>query len=153
LTKQNRPVIILETMEEEMSNWKHKFGTKTLEEFVRRFFRDSKIEQSKKTSYFNKKLIFSIGKGKNAEIVLSINNTLGTYVGFKVKIINKETGEIATEWFGFKDYLMEGYESQQANPYPQVIEHCGADWYMDGATPEAINSMTEKIRSYIAFYA
>ena len=133
-----------------MSNWKNKFGTKSFEEFVRKFFEGHGTGMAD-LKFFNKKAVYNMGD-KTAEIVLSTNGTCRDYEGFRVEIIHKDNGKIAHEWFGFKEYLMDGFVSDRSNAYPILIDHCGMDWYMNGATPKAIKAMVKSMRSYIDLY-
>lgn len=133
-------------------SWKNQFHTKSFEEFVKRFFKDTAIGNNGNTQYFNKKVVLPVYNDKVAEIVLSTNGVSGTYVGFKVTITHKTNGIITKEWFGFKEYLMDGYKSTEASKYPHVIEHCDYDWYMNGAEPKAMQDMAQKILDYINLY-
>ena len=106
-------------------SWKNKFGTKTFEEFTRKFLKSfGGTEPS--LQFFNKTAIFDMGE-KTAEIVLSTNGHSGHYAGFSIRITHKVNGAIAREWFGFKEYLMDGFETTQGNDYPSLVDHCGMD--------------------------
>jgi len=134
-----------------MSQWKHNFGSNTFAQFVDMFFEGHPFFKNSKI--FNKKLTLSVRDRKVVEIVLSTNGTHGEYVGFKLSIIKIDTGVIATEWFGFKDYLVAHYRvASEMHPYPKIIEHCGTDWYMNGADPKDITYMLDKMKDYINLY-
>jgi hypothetical protein len=140
-------------MEEVMSNWKHHFNTKTFQDFVTKFFKDSALTETFPViQIFNRKIVVPLTEDKNAEIVLSTKGVVGDYVGYRVKIIHKDNGVVAQEWFGFEEYLMDGYEPSGTTKYPQIIEHCGTDWYMNGAHPRAIVTITHRIVDYINLY-
>ena len=133
-----------------MSKWKNQFNTTNFQDFMNKFFLGSTlIKKFEESQIFNKKLIISIDQNKNAEITLSTLGTVGHYEGFKVTITHKVNGEIARQWFGFKEYLSDGYTN---NEYPHIIEYCQTDWYMNGATPDSIKSLTGQIHDYINFY-
>lgn len=140
-------------LEQDRSQWKHNFGTRTFEDFNRAFFKiDKQIFADMPTfHYFNKKIILeNIRPDTNAEIVLEYNGTIGDYNGYRVTIIHKANGEITNEWFDFKSYLKT--EDKVAHS-PHVSEHCGIDWWCDGATPNSIKYMIGKINQYIRIYS
>ena len=144
-----------------MGDWKYRFNTTTFEGFMRRFFQNSTLAGTGKKAYpgldlhyFNKKIIApEIAPNTNAEIVLSIQNSVGTYVGFKVIIVHKINGEITRQWFGFKDYLTAPETATGVLNYPHIIEHCSKDWYCHGAHPESIPKMRRAMHEYIDLYS
>ena len=129
-------------------SWSNKFGTKTFEEFMKALLLGFGAE----LQFFNKKAIYKLTEDKNAELILVTRGTSGQYEAIKVRIVNKNSGLISEEQFPFSEYLMEGYVGQDCHPYPKVIDHCGKDWYMDGATPKALTYFMEKLREYIRLY-
>jgi len=136
-----------------MSQWSNTFNTDTFEAFVRKFFDKTEINKCPKVQFFNRKVLINMGD-KTTEIVLSTNGQSGKYEGFKVKVIHKINGTISQEWFGFKEYLADGFRTGGAggSKYPYIIDHCGIDWYMNGAEPKAIKAMASKMADYIEVY-
>ncbi len=126
-----------------------KFNTTTLTKFNEHFFRPVSAD----FHFYGKKVVYpNIRQGVNAEIILSIHGTMGQYEGYLVKIVHKEKGEVTSEFFAFKDYLVEE-KPMKENPYGLVIiEHCGSDWYMSSPTRLSHLNMVTKILGYINDY-
>lgn len=133
-----------------MATWENNFGTKTLDGFMKRLFESFPLKYNLKL--FNKKIVIGLDKDRVAEMTLSTRGTHGQYERINVSIINKNTGVIASESFNFSDYLMSGFVSDSTHKYPKVIEHCGADWYMNGPSKEAIDNLMNKIAEYVSIY-
>jgi len=130
-----------------MSNWKNNFKTSTYEDFMKTLFKDF----DGNLKFFNRKATLE-NDHKVAELVLSTRGTSGQYEKIVATIIHKDNGTIASESFNFADYLMEGYEPNGHRQSPQVVDHCGKDWYMNGPTPKAIKNLMKRIREYLDLY-
>ncbi len=132
-----------------MSNdWKNTFETKTFEEFNRKFFKSTATFEN--AFFFNKKIVLpTIRPLTNAEIEIRDVGCVGDYNGYMIRIIHKDNGQIANEWFPFSAYL----KTENKTDYtPHINEYCGIDWWCEGATPESIKTMVAKMLEYISLY-
>lgn len=136
-------------------SWKHTFGTKTFEGFMRRLFRDSNLQTEYPCNFFNKKIVVAMDKIRNAEITLDDRGYHEHYSGVEVTIINKITGKIASEWFRFADYMKKPEDpTDKSNLHVWGSAGDGTiDWYCNGATPVSIANFTDNVRKYISLYA
>jgi len=109
--------------------------------------------------WFNETGVIRVNMKVNAEITLATGGTRGQYEGYKVSIINRETGLITSKTFYFDDYMKyEGTDKREKGF--KIIEHClkgkltsSEDfWYINVPKRSQVESMSEKIINYIRLY-
>lgn len=103
-------------------------------------------------SWFDRKGTLKLTNKLIAEITLSTAGTQGTYVGYKVSIINKDTGKLSSHFFKFDDYMEDRADSDIKYNGFKIVAHCckdKADWYIYRPTDLAIKGMVHQIMSYI----
>lgn len=126
-------------------NWQNQFGTKSLEDFNRVFFKNNYDKAS--WAFFDEVVIIQMDDQRHAEIHLSDGkDSSGTYTYYRVKIVNKKTGPITSHDFDFS--LLDGPKNDAVLKF-KVIEHCGKDWYMNGPDPKSVTKLANKIMDWI----
>jgi len=133
----------------------------TYELFNKYFFPTQEIK------WFNRKGLYSLDKTRVVDITLVTGRYSGQYECYKVKIINKSEGEIASNFFSFNEYLTASDRiddrKDRTDKYHSmgeyhIVEDClkieeikeGSDyWYMSIPSRNAIDRMVAKIYDYI----
>jgi hypothetical protein len=114
--------------------------------------------------WFDKTAILPIDDKRRAKIEISIRccdgyPTVGSYNGFELSIVDKDSGVIEARRFSFRDYLAEraddraSKESQyhyENRGWFGVIDHCGWGWYI--AVPKHPEKFTEAVERYIDMF-
>jgi hypothetical protein len=80
--------------------------------------------------------------------------TSGTYNGFVLSIINKQSGKIDQKAFAFRDYLRERCDNRpdyDNRGWFGVMAGSGWDWYI--ARPKNPGLFTRAIERYVDFFA
>jgi hypothetical protein len=91
---------------------------------------------------------------KVAEILIDAPHVCGEYTCYVVKIVNKDTGEIARNTFHFKTYLKKRFDtrSDYKSDGFKIVEHCGINWYIAIPDDKEVRIMANAILKYIAEY-
>ena len=122
--------------------------TKTFENFNKEFFKSNK-----EINWFEKQGILKIDEMKNVVITLSTSGCMNRYIGYKIEIIHKNNGQIASHFFNFNDYFQQKNRKDTRNDYSgEFYVRTTCDWYVAIPAKKDINYMISEIEKYISLW-
>lgn len=108
--------------------------------------------------WYDKTGIYNLDKHRIVEITLSDPRIANHYLGYDVRIVHKNNGEIARHFFNFNDYLDNCPEERADNrveytgPYYVWLHHGELGWYIAKPGFDTIVDMQSCIIGWISQY-
>ncbi len=108
--------------------------------------------------WFDKTGIIEIDEDRIVEIELCISNVVDKYDRYKVTIINKHNGEIASKYFTFDECLNQNDRIDNRSDYTGGFHFWRSDrkegwgWYIAIPSEQSIDNLVRSMFDYIEFY-